>query len=41
VFEPYTQQAFDQSRDWIAGHGIFSAENLGSRSYGEATLAPL
>jgi ABC-type nitrate/sulfonate/bicarbonate transport system substrate-binding protein len=39
VFEPYTQEAFDQSRDWIAGHGIFSAEGLGSRSYGEATIS--
>jgi ABC-type nitrate/sulfonate/bicarbonate transport system substrate-binding protein len=40
VFEPYTQEAFDQSRDWIAGHGIFTPEALGSRSYGEAIVAP-
>jgi ABC-type nitrate/sulfonate/bicarbonate transport system substrate-binding protein len=40
VFEPYTQEAFDQSRDWIAGHGIFTPEGLGSRSYGEAIVAP-
>ena len=38
VFEPYTQEAFDQSRDWIAGHGIFTPEGLGSRSYGEAIV---
>ena len=36
VFEPYTQEAFDQSRDWIAGHGIFTPEGLGSRTYGDA-----
>ncbi len=41
VFEPYTQEAFDQSRDWIAGHGIFTPEGLGSRTYGEATVAPV
>jgi ABC-type nitrate/sulfonate/bicarbonate transport system substrate-binding protein len=40
VFEPYTQEAFDQSRDWIAGHGIFTPEGLGSRSYGEAIVPP-
>jgi len=32
VFEPYTQEAFDQSREWIAGHGIFTSEGLGSRT---------
>lgn len=36
VFEPYTQEAFDQSRDWIGSHGIFTPEGLGSRTYGEA-----
>src|SRR3984885_12159530 len=40
VFEPYTQQAFDQSREWIADHGIFAPEALGSRGYGEAILTP-
>jgi NMT1/THI5 like len=40
VFEPYTQQAFDQSRAWIAEHDIFAPEALGSRSYGEAILTP-
>jgi ABC-type nitrate/sulfonate/bicarbonate transport system substrate-binding protein len=40
VFEPYTQEAFDQSRNWIADHGIFTTEGLGSRPYGEAIIPP-
>jgi hypothetical protein len=41
VFEPYTQEAFDRSRDWISGHGIFPPEGLGSRTYSEAIIAPV
>jgi ABC-type nitrate/sulfonate/bicarbonate transport system substrate-binding protein len=37
VFEPYTEQAYTESRDWIARHGIFPDGNLGSASYAEAT----
>ncbi len=33
VFEPYTQEAFNQSREWIAQHEIFAAAGLGSRDY--------
>ena len=33
VFEPYTQQAFEQSREWIAQHEIFAAGDLGERDY--------
>ncbi len=40
VFEPYTQDAFDRSREWTAAHGIFTGEALGARSYGEAILTP-
>jgi len=40
VFEPYTQEAFDQSREWIVDHGIFAREALGSRDYGEAIITP-
>ena len=40
VFEPYTQEAFDRSRQWIAEHGIFTGDALGERSYGEAIVAP-
>ncbi|MGH8149223.1 MAG: hypothetical protein ACRETB_04480 [Steroidobacteraceae bacterium] len=38
VFEPYTQEAFDASREWIATHEIFPQGELGSRAYGEAVL---
>jgi hypothetical protein len=41
VFEPYTQEAFDRSRDWIAEHGIFTGDALGERSYREAIIAPV
>ena len=37
VFEPYTQEAFDTSREWIAEHGIFPREQLGSGLYEQAT----
>ncbi len=40
VFEPYTREAFEQSREWIAGQEIFTRDALGSRSYAEAILAP-
>ncbi|HEY1898429.1 MAG TPA: hypothetical protein VGG49_01395 [Steroidobacteraceae bacterium] len=38
VFEPYTQEAFDRSREWIAEHGIFAGDGIGARTYGEATV---
>jgi ABC-type nitrate/sulfonate/bicarbonate transport system substrate-binding protein len=38
VFEPYTQEAFDRSRDWIAEHGIFTSDALGDRSYADSIL---
>jgi len=38
VFEPYTEQAFGEARDWIARHGIFEGD-LGTRSYREAVVA--
>jgi ABC-type nitrate/sulfonate/bicarbonate transport system substrate-binding protein len=40
VFEPYTQDAFDRSRAWIAEHGIFTGDALGDRGYAEAIVAP-
>jgi NitT/TauT family transport system substrate-binding protein len=40
VFEPYTQEAFDRSRDWIAEHGIFTGEALGERGYADSILQP-
>jgi ABC-type nitrate/sulfonate/bicarbonate transport system substrate-binding protein len=33
VFEPYTEQAFNSSREWIAQHEIFGPGGLGSGTY--------
>jgi ABC-type nitrate/sulfonate/bicarbonate transport system substrate-binding protein len=33
VFEPYTREAFDDAREWIAGHEIFAGGNLGAGRY--------
>jgi ABC-type nitrate/sulfonate/bicarbonate transport system substrate-binding protein len=41
VFEPYTQEAFDRSRDWIAEHGIFTGEALGNRGYADSIVEPV
>jgi hypothetical protein len=40
VFEPYTQEAFSQSRDWIAERGIFGRgkAEMGSDSYADAVM---
>ena len=38
VFEPYTQEAFEDSRRWISEHGIFPDGNLGSGSYEQAVV---
>ncbi|HEY4214323.1 MAG TPA: hypothetical protein VGM84_22795 [Steroidobacteraceae bacterium] len=35
VFEPYTQQAYEQSREWIAQHEIFAAGGMGTGQYEE------
>jgi ABC-type nitrate/sulfonate/bicarbonate transport system substrate-binding protein len=40
VFEPYTQEAFDQSREWIAQHEIFGAAGMGAREYADAISCP-
>jgi ABC-type nitrate/sulfonate/bicarbonate transport system substrate-binding protein len=39
VFEPYTEAAYEQSRDWIARHGIFADGALGAAGYSEAIIA--
>jgi hypothetical protein len=39
VFEPYTREAFEEAREWIAEHGIFPPSEMGSRGYDEAILA--
>ena len=33
VFEPYTKEVFEQSRQWIAERGIFPDGDLGSNDY--------
>jgi hypothetical protein len=39
VFEPYTKEAFERSREWIAGHSIFDPDNMGSGDYEQAAVS--
>jgi ABC-type nitrate/sulfonate/bicarbonate transport system substrate-binding protein len=39
VFEPYTADVYEESRDWIASHGIFPDGNLGAGRYAEAIVS--
>ncbi len=39
VFEPYTEDAFDASRAWIAEHDIFPGRELGVRSYADIVVS--
>jgi ABC-type nitrate/sulfonate/bicarbonate transport system substrate-binding protein len=39
VFEPYTKEAYEQSRAWIADHHIFPDGAMGSAQYERATLS--
>ena len=39
VFEPYTKEAYEQSRAWIADHHIFPDGAMGSAQYEKATLS--
>ncbi|HTT01724.1 MAG TPA: hypothetical protein VMG11_06490 [Steroidobacteraceae bacterium] len=38
VFEPYTQEAFEGAREWIAQHEIFPADDLSAGLYQQVTL---
>ena len=38
VFEPYTQEVFEQSREWIAKRDIFEGNDLGQKRYEDATV---
>ena len=38
VFEPYTKEIYQESREWIASHGIYPDGNLGSGHYEQATV---
>ena len=40
VFEPYSRQIFDESREWIAERDIFE-DGLGDLSYEQAVVAPV
>ena len=39
VFEPYTKEVYEQSRDWIAKHKIFPDGNLGSGRYEQSVIS--
>jgi NMT1/THI5 like len=39
VFEPYTKEVFEESREWIADHHIFPDGAMGSRQYENVTLS--
>jgi len=39
VFEPYTKEVFEESREWIADHHIFPAREMGAGQYEKATLS--
>ena len=39
VFEPYSQEAFEQSFDWIRSHAIFEADKMGLGHYEEAVIS--
>jgi ABC-type nitrate/sulfonate/bicarbonate transport system substrate-binding protein len=39
VFEPYTQEVYDASFEWIAAHRIFPEGGMGPGRYNEATLS--
>lgn len=39
VFEPYSEDMFERSRQWIGERGIFADSGLGGLSYGESIYA--
>jgi len=38
VFEPYSQDIFEESRDWIRERGIFEGNDLGAKTYDSAVV---
>ena len=38
VFEPYSRAIFEDSRAWIAEHGIFDGGDLGAKAYDNAVV---
>jgi hypothetical protein len=39
VFEPYTQESYEESFRWIANHQIFEEGTMGSCEYDRATMS--
>ena len=39
VFEPYSREVFDESREWIREHGIFEGNDLGAKAYKDAVVS--
>jgi hypothetical protein len=39
VFEPYSREVFDESREWIRERGIFENNDLGAKSYENAVVS--
>ena len=39
VFEPYSREVFDESREWIAERGIFADNDLGAQAYESAVVS--
>jgi hypothetical protein len=38
VFETYTQEVYEETRRWIADHGIFADSGMGSGQYEQSVL---
>lgn len=38
VFEPYSREIFEESREWIKEHGIFDGGDLGAKAYDNAVV---
>jgi hypothetical protein len=39
VFEPYTEEVFEESFEWIAQHHIFAEDGVGSGQYDRSTIS--
>jgi ABC-type nitrate/sulfonate/bicarbonate transport system substrate-binding protein len=39
VFEPYSREVFEESRDWIRERGIFEGNDLGAQAYDRAVVS--
>jgi hypothetical protein len=39
VFERYSREVFEESREWIREHGIFENNDLGAKPYESAVVS--